>query len=96
MRNGRTGTKATPDARPALEQGLSWVQSRSFQSLGIGAAFMSPSGLGQDTTTEENNHLNPRLSSSQRLFQKNGSSREERFVWLQMAERLPASPLALV
>lgn len=64
----------TPHSSPgALSQSTVCL----FTAQGVNGAFMSLSGLGQNTTTEKNNCLNPKLFNSQRLFQKNNSSRKE-------------------
>lgn len=57
-----------------------------FKAQGVNRAFISLNGLGQDTTTEKNSCLNPRLFNSQWLFHKNYSSRKGRFLWHQAAQ----------
>lgn len=75
------GNQTNPEhPGPAWEPFLSGFQCVSFRAQGVNEVFISPSGLGQDTTTEKNSCLNPRLFNSQRLFHKNNSSRKGRFV----------------
>lgn len=50
------------------------------KARGVNSAFISLSGLGQDTTTQKNSCFNPRLFNNQWLFHKNYSSRKERFL----------------
>lgn len=75
-RGWEEGNRTNPEHQIlALELCLSPVCL--FTAQGVNGAFMSLSGLGQDTTTEKNNCLNPKLFNSQRLFQKSNSSRKE-------------------
>lgn len=66
-----------------------------FKAQEVNRAFISLSGLGQDTTTEKNSCLNPRLFDSQWLFHKNYSSRKGRCCDIRQPKCLPARPFAL-
>lgn len=96
----RKGTKSIPSTRVSSPKHQSCICLQSnvclLSAQGVNGAFMSLSGLGQDTNKEKNNCLNLKLFNSQRLFQKHNSSRMRDLYDIRQLKSLPARPFALV
>lgn len=96
LRGGEEGNKPTQNAR-VQHWSFVWLDSNVclFSAQGVNGAFMFPSGLGQDTATEKNNCLNPKLFNSQRLFQKKIPAGKRDLCDIRQPKYLPARPFAL-
>lgn len=64
-----------------------------FSVLRVNGVFMSLSGLGQDTDTEKNNCLNPKLQS--KAVSEKQFPQERDLCDVRQPKSLPASPFAL-